>query len=411
MTASGGAFWSAIDAETDGHEGAYYVWTRAAIDAVLGNEDAEFLAPLLGFDRPPFFEEQAYVLHRPARWDAQASQRRSSVEQLWAEVDPLLDRLLEARSRRARPLTDDKVLAEWNGMAIRGLATAGTALADDSMVRAAERAAVFVLDSLRPEGSTLRRSFRRGAGAVPAFLADYVYLIRGLLGLLRATGDARWLETARSLHEEQTRRLGDPRGGYFTAAEEPDVMFRSREVFDGAVPAANAIAAWNAIELAAATGEAKFSEEATAIARAFGGVLVGQVEGPRMLSALLPRLAAPAAGEKAPAARLAESSAESSARHVSAELRLDAAASDGSHGFRVEITVAPGWSLRLPEGLRLDGDGVELLEVEFPASAHGAFEVRGRLRKDAPRGRVLVSFHVCDESRCLAPAEIGLAVS
>ena len=407
MTAQGGAFWSAIDAETDGHEGAYYVWTRQAVAAVLGEEDADFLAPVLGFDRPPFFEETSYVLHRPARWEALAGQRRQSVEQLLAEVDPLLERLLEARSTRQRPLTDDKILAEWNGMAIRGLAAAGAALADDSMLRAAERAATFVLANLRPEGSTLRRSFRTQSGDVPAFLADYAYLIRGLIGLLRASGDSRWLAAARSLHAEQVERLADPRGGYFTAAPEADVMFRSREVFDGAVPAANAIAAWNAVELADATGESGFFEEASAIARTFGGLLASQVEGPRMLIALLPRLgsAENLASSKPP------SGAESSRGRADAALSLDPVSADGSRAFRVAMTIEAGWRCRMPEGLHLDGEGVELLEVQMPEVAEGEFEIVGKLRRDAPRGRLVVTFHVCDESRCLAPAEIGLAVS
>jgi uncharacterized protein YyaL (SSP411 family) len=400
MTAPGGAFWSAIDAETDGHEGAFYVWTREALDAALGVEDADFLAPLLGFDRPPFFEQRAYVLHRPAAWEVLAARRQMTREALLAEVDPLLDRLLAARAHRRRPLTDDKILAEWNGMAIRGLARAGEALREPAFVAAAARAAEFVLSELRPAGSPLRRAHRAAASEVPAFLADYVYLVRGLLGLLSATRDGRWLEAARALHAEQQRRLSDPRGGYFTAAESADVSFRSREVFDGAVPAANAIAAWNALELAEATGESRFADEAHAIARAFGGVLHSQPEGPRMLAALLPRLGGVAGGPSAaPAA-----GPGSSAVHVRMTFATAAGERAAERTFALDVTIDEGWSCRPPDGLRLDVEGGEILEIDDPGHGEGAFQVRGRLRKDAPRTRLVATFHVCDDERCLAPA-------
>ncbi|HKV07794.1 MAG TPA: thioredoxin domain-containing protein, partial [Thermoanaerobaculia bacterium] len=132
MTSPEGAFWSAIDAETHGHEGAYYVWTQEELKAALGEEDFTFLAPILGFDGPPFFEGSHYVLHLPERLETVASRRRMAAEQLVRDVEMGKAKLLAARANRDRPLTDDKVLADWNGMLITGLAVAGKLLGERS---------------------------------------------------------------------------------------------------------------------------------------------------------------------------------------------------------------------------------------------------------------------------------------
>ena len=125
LTGPEGAFWSALDAETDGHEGAFYVWRQSELIETLGEEDAGFLAPLYGFDGPPFFEGDRYVLHLPARLANQAERRKTTVDDLLSEIEPLRAKLMEERSRRPALATDDKVLADWNGMFINGLAVAG----------------------------------------------------------------------------------------------------------------------------------------------------------------------------------------------------------------------------------------------------------------------------------------------
>jgi hypothetical protein len=243
----GGAFWSAIDAETDGREGAFYVWSAAELREALGDEDFAFLAPVYGFDGAPTFEGTEYVLHLPLPLEDQAARRRRTREELLAEMAPLRARLLEARSHRKRPATDDKVLADWNGMAIRGLAVAGRSLGDEDLVGRAARAAEYVLRVMRPEGGPLLHAVRQGRGRVAAYLSDYAFLARGLLALHqagRAAGEEepRWLEAAVALAEEQEARLAHPAGGWYNAAESPDLLLRSQEIFDGATPAANAAA-------------------------------------------------------------------------------------------------------------------------------------------------------------------------
>jgi hypothetical protein len=291
----GGAFATALSAGREGHEGSYHVWTLDELTAVLGAEDAGFLAPILGYDGPPFFEGSGYVLHRPLPIEEHARRRRLASEELEAEIARLEAKLFEARRRRRRPEVDDKVLADWNGMAVAGLAEAGRVTYDSMILERAARCADFILANLRPEGGPLRHCWRGGTAKHDAFLTDYVWLTRGLLALHRATGDEGRLAAARDLTSEQVERLGDPRGGFFTAAETPELLFRVRDVFDGAMPAANAVAVLNLLELAERDGDSRWRELASAALRAFAGV-AERGEGVRMLCLAARRYSRPSAG-------------------------------------------------------------------------------------------------------------------
>ncbi|MFN7940254.1 MAG: thioredoxin domain-containing protein [Thermoanaerobaculia bacterium] len=441
MTSPEGALWSAIDAETDGHEGAYYVWTRAEIDAALGAEDATFAAPLLGFAGEPFFEDNAYVLHLPVPLDVAARARRTSREALLAELAPLRARLLVARERRRRPATDDKVLTDWNGMAIAGLAVAGRALSRPELTARAARAAEFVLAKLVSPAGTLQHAWREGRARIDAYLSDYVFLVHGLLALHAATGEGRWLGEAARLADEQARRLGSPRGGFFNVAQADDLLIRGKEIFDGALPAANAVAALDLQALAAATGEARFAAAAESTLRAFAPVVEFHPEGCRMMVlATLRALGAvpgpppretragePTSAPVSPPARPAVGAIEtleSEARSVvSFRLDIDPGPRTAERGFLVHATVRAGWHLAAPgeaEGLEVGLDGGEIVAlepVEIPRAASGEaileghFHLAGRLLQDAPRAALVVRYQACDDSRCLPPVEVELPIA
>jgi len=423
MSAPEGAFWCAIDAETAGQEGAFYVWSAAELGEVLGPEDFAFLAPILGFDGEPFFEHQQYVLHLRRPIDVLARERRMTPEALWREIAPLEERLLARRATRARPATDDKLLADWNGMAIAGFATAGRLLGEPAWIERAARAAEFVLTAMWPPGGPLRHSFRGRLGRAPAFLSDYAFLVRGLLALHEATGAPRWLAAARDLHAEQGARLGSRTGAYFDAVQTPDLLVRPRSAFDGAIPGANGIAAWNAVELCRRGEGPELAAEAAGILRAFGEVMARQPDGTRTLAIAARRLAeleSAAAGEPAAPGRPWEVEALAA---VTAEVRVHAPGADGWIPFDLLLAVSDGWHLAAgedgPEGLRLDGDGAELRQLAFPtaqlfrpsAAAEGVLAYFGRLavhgvfRATHPRPRLVVRYQACDATRCLAPVE------
>ncbi len=419
MSSDEGAFWAALDAETDGVEGAFYVWTADELRAVLGTEDFGFLAPLYGFDRPPFFEERHYVLHLPRPLAEQAEKRKIGAGELGAQIEPLRARLFEARAERAPVLTDRKVLADWNGMAIAGVAEAGRLLPEPEFVARASRAAEAVLERLRPAGELLH--VRRGdQPPVPAFSADYAFLVRGLLALDRAAAGEGWLELAAELADEQISRLEDPEGGFFTSAA-TEILCRSKEAFDGATPAANAIAALNLIELAQRTGDGRWREAAARTLRAFSGLVEQLPDGARTLALAARRLAAalgsePGAGPGGAGERAASGPVTVTARW------LDEPDADGWRRFEVGLEIADGWHVYGRSDADLAPIEVSSVETELQGLAYpvgdgqleldgrqieihtGATAIQGAARVGAGGLSLTVAFQPCDATRCLAPA-------
>ncbi|MDX1998343.1 MAG: hypothetical protein SF066_11540, partial [Thermoanaerobaculia bacterium] len=312
-----------------------------------------------------------------------AAARRRSTEELWAEVAPLRERLFAARAKRERPLTDDKILADWNGMAIRGLAEAGRVFGDAEMLARARAAADFVLTEMRPAGGPLLHAVRGGEGKVAAFLSDYVFLVRGLLALARAGGEARYLTAAVELTAEQIDRLAHPQGGFYNAAASPDLLVRNQEIFDGATPAANGIAVLNLLELHAATGDDGYRERAAATLAAYAPVLERAPEAAKTLA-----LAAWRFGE------LSEP--------VAVRYELAAAEADGTRPFVIQLDLRIGWHL---DGAALAVEAVagnEIVELEIPQgdSLTGVVVLTGRLRGS---GELILGYQACDETACRLP--------
>ena len=434
MTSPDGALWSAIDAETQGREGAFYVWRRVELEEALGSEDFGFLAPLFGFDGPPFFEDDRYVLHLPQRIEAQARRRRWALEELWAHIEPLREKLLEVRDRRQRPATDDKVLADWNGLAISGLAVAGRLLPEEELTRRAVAAADCVLARMRPEIAPLRHTWRAGSARVEAFLTDYAFLIRGLLELHDSTGDSRWLTEALGLAEEQEERLGDPHGGYFVTVASEDLPFRSKEIFDGALPSGNGIAVQNLVKLAELTSEERWLERARQSIIAFSSVLEQRPAAVKTLVVAAQRYrqmrvreAAVVESKGSPGSSF--DLAEEGRQRVSAALAIGPAEAEGWQPFRLELEIHRGWHVYAPAGddstpsLRLLGEALEIRDLQWPAAEflrlegsheaipvyRGRLQIHGRLRaKSETPARLSVEFRPCDESRCLPAVRVEL---
>jgi uncharacterized protein YyaL (SSP411 family) len=283
LTAPEGGLWSGLDGEHHGHEGAPYVWMLGELVAVLGTENAGFLAPFLGFSGALAEGEDAYVLHRPRPLLEEAFRRRTTVADLLANLAPLEARLLERRSERPPPARDEQVLTGWNGLGIAGLAVAGEVLDDSSILGQAVCVAEFVRRELWSEQEGLLRLWYRGKARLEANLEDYVFLVHGLLALHRVLAEGPWLEMAQELTAEQGVRLGSAAGGFFTAAPRPDLLCRSRQVFDGALPATNAVAILNLLELGQLDPQGPWRPLAEKALRAFSTVAEAQAESARGL--------------------------------------------------------------------------------------------------------------------------------
>ncbi|HEX3725373.1 MAG TPA: DUF255 domain-containing protein, partial [Pirellulales bacterium] len=242
-----GAFYSALDAETLNHEGAYYVWLRGEIEDILSPEEFQLWAPTYGITGEPNFESRFYI----------PLLQRSLVDQAsLSRLAPAGKKLLAARAKRPRPRCDTKILAGWNGLAIHGLADAGRILKNDAYLQAATRAADFVLANMRDPQGRLLRSYAGGQAKLLAYLDDYAYLVDGLIALHRATGEKRWLTIADELTKAQIDLFWDQdAGGFFYTSSQHEVLIaRSKLPLDNATPSGNSVSAGNLVYLAAALG-------------------------------------------------------------------------------------------------------------------------------------------------------------
>ncbi|MBI5367202.1 MAG: thioredoxin domain-containing protein [Planctomycetes bacterium] len=286
-----GGFHSAEDADSEGVEGKFYLWTPAEIAAALGaGPEAERIARFYDVTAAGNFEEGKSILRVQVECAAFAQAEGIEPAAFARALGPARVRLLAARARRVRPHKDDKVLAGWNGLLIRALALAGSALGEPKYLAAAARAADFVLGTLQRDGRLLRR-YRAGKADVPAFAEDYAYVAWGLAGLYEATFDARWLAEARRLALDLVRRFGDEAGGgalWFAAHDGEPLIARTREVYDGATPSSNSVAALVCLRLGRLTGDVALEESGRKILAAFSATLAGQPEAyPMLLSAQL----------------------------------------------------------------------------------------------------------------------------
>jgi uncharacterized protein YyaL (SSP411 family) len=277
MTAPGGGFYSATDADSvgpDGEagEGYFFTWTPAEVEAVLESESAAIANAWFGIAAPGNFEGRS-VLHTWQPREALAARFELTPQALQEEIERARGQLYAARARRPAPLLDDKILAEWNGLMISAFARAGFAFAEPTYVAAAQRAAGFALQNMRVEGQ-LRRVFHDARAAGPAFAEDYACLIAGLLDLYEAAPDPRWLREAVALQAALDAQYADESGGYFrTAAGHQGLIAREKPGQDGATPSANSVAALNLLRLAAFTQEPSYAERATRLFAAFQPVL------------------------------------------------------------------------------------------------------------------------------------------
>ncbi|MEM6459262.1 MAG: DUF255 domain-containing protein [Planctomycetota bacterium] len=277
-----GAFWSAQDAEVNTREGENYVWTPQQVAEALRDEpDGEALTALAvemyGLDRGPNFRDPHHddapptnVLHLPEPLsELVEAHAPGDMGGLMAMRRRINDTLYAARQKRDQPITDDKVLTGWNGLAIEGLAEAGRVLDESRFVDAAGAAADAVLSRLsRPDGG-LFRTMRDGEAKIDATLEDYAFFVGGLLALPEDGG--RWLREAVRLTDHTLMHFGRENGGYHdTLAGRPDLFVRPRSTYDGAVPAASSQMLHNLVALHGRTGEPRWIERAVRDLRAEG---------------------------------------------------------------------------------------------------------------------------------------------
>jgi uncharacterized protein YyaL (SSP411 family) len=280
-----GGFFSSQDADSEGEEGTFFVWSWEELTHLAEPVVARYLGATSGGN----WGGGRNVLWTPASLEQVAEESGRGPEDLRAAVEAARARLFEARERRVRPATDDKILAAWNGLAISGLAEAGRAFPEQRYVEAAVGAADFVLSRMRRDDGRLVRVWREGRLGGRGYLDDYAAMADACLTLYETTFDVRWFEEARSLADDALRLFRDDEGGGFfqTGADAEALVIRPKELFDNAVPSGNSIAARVFQRLAYVTGEQKY--EAAALS-ALGLIREYVARAPTMLGEALSAL-------------------------------------------------------------------------------------------------------------------------
>ncbi len=414
MQLPNGAFKSAIDAETDGVEGAFYVWTLEEIEAALAESEMNLFAPIFGLDRDPNFEGDRHTLFLTDSYSAHAQRLGLSETELLARLDPLLARLASIRKQRPFPIVDDKVLCDWNGMTIGAFARAGHLFGIDEYKEAAIRAASFLL-TMKDDLGVQLHVWRDGQGKIPAFLDDYAFLIRGLLILHEVTETQRWLDEAVRLTTEMEERLAAPGGGYFQSGPDPALLVRPVSAFDGAIPSGSGIAILNLIRLGGLTGKPIYGARAERALKAFSADLqrAPSAAATIALAAQTWPVSGPAAGNPDAIDELAQSVV------LATLVPGGSVQQKGWREFIVKLEIREGWHVNAnPASLdfliptQITGP---VRKIRYPPGEPLRFAfadeqlrvysseavIRGEL--DEKTASLDLTYQACDERRCLPP--------
>jgi hypothetical protein len=278
MTAPSGGFYSAEDADSEGVEGKFYVWTEAEIREVLKEKEADLLIKLFNVEKGGNFLEEATgkktganIMHLKKSLSEMALDLKMSEQVLQDHLASARERLFAHREKRIHPHKDDKVLTDWNGLMIAALAKGSRAFGEPQYAEAAKKALHFILAQMRQPNGRLLHRYRDGQAAIAANVDDYAFLVWGLIELYEATFDAYYLEMGLSMNGEMLRHFWDDNSGglFFTPDDGEALIVRKKEIYDGAVPSGNAVAMLNLLRLARFTGNSQLEERAMELGRAF----------------------------------------------------------------------------------------------------------------------------------------------
>lgn len=420
MTSPEGGFYSATDADSEGEEGTFFLWTPETLRVALEEKDAELVIELFGVTEAGNFEGKN-ILHLPVGLAEFAASKEMKLDDLLERVDRIRETLWQAREKREHPLRDDKILTAWNGMMITTLAEGAEVLDQEGYLDAALRAAELLWTKNRREDGRLWRLRLGDTSSTLAKQEDFAYLGEAFLALYDATGEAKWLERARALVDTMNELFwDDEHGGYFmsAAADDPHLIARPKSPGDGAIPSGNSVAMQSLALLAARTDEPAYEKRANELLAAFSS---GVAKSPSGFAYLLRAFDALGNGEVG---------ARQYAAHgtVRADARLDAAGE-----LTVTLDVADGWHVNAHEPLQENliatdleaGEGATLADVVYPepetvelgfqdeplAVYEGSVTLRGKLSGAGPILPVHLRVQACDDEVCLRPETVVLEVS
>jgi len=288
MTSPEGGFYSTQDADSEGEEGKFFVWTPAEIEGILGGEDAALFGQIYGVTARGNFEGHTILnIVRPLEQVAKAAGLTTG--ELENRLAAMRQKLFVVREKRIKPGRDEKILTEWNGLMIHALAEVGVALDRPDALAAAKNAANFVLAKMSQPDGRLYRTYKDGQAKLNAYLEDYAGFVRGLIALYEATFDLRWLAEAIRLTRLLLEQFGDSDGGglFQTGVDHERLVVRRKDFIDNAIPSGNSLAAESLLRLATLTGNDGYRHEASRIFLTMASAMAQQPTGfGRLLGAL-----------------------------------------------------------------------------------------------------------------------------
>jgi len=426
-----GGFYAAQDAEVDGHEGKSYLWTRQQIESLLGPKRAAGFLSVYRLAPMPEGDGDALRVSLPIE-PALARHKAKDTAELLARFAKDRAVLLKARQQRKQPLRDDKVLAAWNGLTIRGLVEAARAVNRPDFLKLAEAAANFVLQRLLDEDGALHRSYIAGQVREAGVLEDYAYLADALLALHSATGNPRWLSEARGLADRMIRDFEDTTsGGFYLTSGSPDLFARPRKIADNVEPSGPGMALRVLLTLADRTKETRYSQAAQRTIVAFGGAFE---QSPAAVGSVVVTLAN--AGTQPVTSKLAEPLLTRPLQLPRSEdhVRIAARRADDDGALLVRVAIDPGWHINanpasmpflVATTIEIEGSD-QGAKIEYPegtpfapsfspeaiSTYQGAIEIPLELDANGtgPATGIAVRYQACDETRCLPPATSRIAL-
>jgi hypothetical protein len=269
-----GGFAAALDADTGGREGAYYTWTEAQVAQAVGPELAKLACDFYGVSAPGIFDG-TNVLHTAVPVEHIINAHHLSLDELWPKLAEIRAKLLQARSLRPALRRDDKVLADWNGLALSAFARCSRTFGNSHYLDVAHSLADFILAKM-VSGNEVAHFLRTGTASISGQLPDFGFVVQGLLDLYDACFDARYIEAALSLTDRMLELFFDEEGGFFTTrSADPSLLSRIKNGYDGATPSGNSVAVMNLLRLARLCGRNDYERAAAATLRRFYKTMLG----------------------------------------------------------------------------------------------------------------------------------------
>jgi len=432
MTSKDGGFYSATDADSEGVEGLFFLWTKELLQEVLTPEEADLVIPYYGVSDQGNFENQN-LLNIPEDPYRFAESRHISISQLFNQLDTIKKKLYLVREQKIHPLRDEKIITGWNGMMITAFAAAGELLKENKYQKAAVKTAKFLWGKSRPQKGQLNRSYLSGTSSSEGTLDDYAYFSRALIELYDLTGDSTWLNRSVELSDEMISLFEDQNsGGFYMNQKQSDVelIVRPKEGNDGAIPSGNSMALDVLTMLYKRTGNDIYQKNAKSVLAAFSSKISEYPEG---FSYMMLGASKLFNGEH-------KNYQYAASGAIVAKIKTDSVGLDKIK-FEIQLSIKPEWHINADQPLQEDlvptqivlknADNASINHITFPKSDRvslgfqeaplavytGDLIVTGEINKinhnpspDHPLEHLNLTLQACNDSFCALPEVLSFPI-